>query len=152
MLWLPAPCCLSRTWVGGLSLLPSRSKMCWLAFHKYDVGIPFNILEFLFVFVLLLAGVSHQKHLLWPFKKLNFPCHHLCFWISLWSGEIYRDPESEALKITGDLRIWWTWKHNLHYAIEAMNDIGVKFYSSFATLSRWHRKFACHRYDFCKVP
>jgi hypothetical protein len=55
---------------------------------------------------------------------------------------MYRDPESEALKITGDLRIWWTWKHNLHYAIEAMNDIGVKFYSSFATLSRWHRKFA----------
>ena len=32
-----------------------------------------------------------------------------------------------------------------HFAIEAMHNVGVAFYSSFATLSRWHQKFACHR-------
>ncbi|KAI2506094.1 hypothetical protein MHU86_8325 [Fragilaria crotonensis] len=57
-----------------------------------------------------------------------------------------------VLNVTGDLRIQWTWKRCLNYAIEAMNDIGVEFYSSFSTLSRWHRKFARHRYYFYKVP
>ena len=40
----------------------------------------------------------------------------------------------------------------LHHVIKAMNDVGVKFYPSFATLSRWHRKFACHWYFFYKAP
>lgn len=29
---------------------------------------------------------------------------------------------------------------------------GVEFYSSFATLSRWHQKFARHKCYFCKAP
>jgi hypothetical protein len=33
-----------------------------------------------------------------------------------------------------------------------MNDVGVEFYSSFSTLSRWLRKYACYRYYFYKVP
>jgi hypothetical protein len=56
-----------------------------------------------------------------------------------------------VLNVTGDLRSQWTWKR-LHFAIEAMNDVGVEFYSNFSTLSRWHRKFARHRYYFYKVP
>ena len=56
------------------------------------------------------------------------------------------------LNVTGELRGQWTWKRCLGFAIEAMNDVGVAFYSSFSTLSRWHRKFACHRYYFYKVP
>ncbi len=60
--------------------------------------------------------------------------------------------EQFVLNVTRDLRIQWTWKRCLNFAIEAMNDVGVEFYSSFATLSRWHRKFACHMYYFCKVP
>jgi hypothetical protein len=57
-----------------------------------------------------------------------------------------------VLNVTGDLRTQWTWKQCLQYAIEAMNDVGVEFYSSFATLSRWHRKFARHRFYFYKAP
>ena len=57
-----------------------------------------------------------------------------------------------VLNVTGDLRMQWTWKRCLQFSIKAMNDVGVEFYSSFATLSRWHRKFARHRYYFYKVP
>ena len=57
-----------------------------------------------------------------------------------------------VLNVTGDLRTQWTWKRCLEYSIEAMNDVGVEFYSSFSTLSRWHRKFARHRHYFYKSP
>lgn len=56
------------------------------------------------------------------------------------------------LNVTGDLRSQWTWKRCLRHSIEAMNDVGVEYYSSFATLARWHRKFARHRYFFYKAP
>ena len=46
-----------------------------------------------------------------------------------------------VLNATRGLRIQWTWKCCLNYAIGNMNNVGVEFYSSFATLSRWHRKF-----------
>ena len=57
-----------------------------------------------------------------------------------------------VLNVTGDLRSQWTWKRCLCHSIEAMNDVGVEYYSSFATLARWHRKFARHRYYFYKAP
>ena len=57
-----------------------------------------------------------------------------------------------VLTITGDLRTQWTLKRCLQCAIEAMNDVGVEFYTSFAMLSRWHRKFTRHRFYFCKAP
>jgi hypothetical protein len=44
-----------------------------------------------------------------------------------------------VLNVTGDLRIQLSWKRCLQYAIEAMNDVGVEFYSSYATLAGWHR-------------
>ena len=57
-----------------------------------------------------------------------------------------------VLNVTGNLRTQWTWKRCLHHAIEAMNDVGVEYYSSFATLAQWHRKLARHRYYFYKAP
>ncbi|KAI2493985.1 hypothetical protein MHU86_20559 [Fragilaria crotonensis] len=57
-----------------------------------------------------------------------------------------------VLNVTGDISTQWTWKRCLQYAIEEMNDVGVEFYSSFATLSRWHRKLARNRYYFYKAP
>jgi hypothetical protein len=47
-----------------------------------------------------------------------------------------------VLNVTGNMKTQWTWKHCLQYAIKVMNDVGIEFYSSFATLSRWHRKLA----------
>ena len=57
-----------------------------------------------------------------------------------------------VLNVTGDLRTQWTWKRCLLHAIEAMNDVGVKYYSSFTTLAQWHRKFARNRSYFYKAP
>jgi hypothetical protein len=57
-----------------------------------------------------------------------------------------------VLNVTGDLRTQWTWKRCLLHAIEAMNDVGVEYYSSFATLAQWHRKFARNRSYFYKAP
>ena len=57
-----------------------------------------------------------------------------------------------VVNITGNMRTQWTWKRCLKFSIEAMNDVREEFYSSFATLSRWHRKFARHRYYFYKCP
>ena len=57
-----------------------------------------------------------------------------------------------VLNVTGDLRTQWTWKKCLRYSIEAMNDVGIEFYSSFKTLARWHRKFARHKDYFYKAP
>ncbi|KAI2512867.1 hypothetical protein MHU86_1413 [Fragilaria crotonensis] len=57
-----------------------------------------------------------------------------------------------VLNVTGDLRTQWTWKRCLQYAIQAMNDVGIEFYSSFSTLARWHRKFARNRFFFYKAP
>ena len=57
-----------------------------------------------------------------------------------------------VLNVTGDLRTQWTWKQCLCHSIEAMNDVGVEYYSCFRTLARWHRKFARHRHYFYKAP
>ena len=57
-----------------------------------------------------------------------------------------------VLNVTGNLRTQWTWKKCLRYSIEAMNDVGIEFYSSFKTLARWHRKFARHKDYFYKAP
>jgi hypothetical protein len=57
-----------------------------------------------------------------------------------------------VLNMSGDLRTQWTWKRCLLFAIEAMNDIGVEYYSNYRTLARWHRKQAKHRRFFCKTP
>jgi hypothetical protein len=37
-------------------------------------------------------------------------------------------------------------------AIEAMNNVGVEYYSNFETLRMWHRKFARNRFFFDKTP
>jgi hypothetical protein len=37
--------------------------------------------------------------------------------------------------VTGDMQTQWSWKSCLMYAIRAMNDVGIEFYSSFATLA-----------------
>ena len=55
-----------------------------------------------------------------------------------------------VLNVTDDLKTQWTWKRCLNFAIERMNDVGVECYSSFATLSRWHRKLAGNRFFFTK--
>jgi hypothetical protein len=34
------------------------------------------------------------------------------------------------LNVTEDLRSQWTWKGCLHFAIEAMNDVGVEFFQA----------------------
>ena len=57
-----------------------------------------------------------------------------------------------VLHVTGNLRTQWTWKRCLRYSIEAMNDVGIEFYSCFKTLARWHRKFARHKDYFYKAP
>ena len=53
-----------------------------------------------------------------------------------------------VLNVTGNMKTQWTWKRCLQFAINAMNDVGVDFYSSFSTLARWHRKFALNRFFF----
>ena len=57
-----------------------------------------------------------------------------------------------VLNETDNLKTQWTWKQCLNFAIERMNNVGVKCYSSFATLSRWHRKFARNHFFFYKAP
>ena len=57
-----------------------------------------------------------------------------------------------VLNVTDNLKTQWTWKQCLNWAIEAMNDVGVEFYSSCVTLRKWHRKFARHRFYFYKAP
>ncbi len=57
-----------------------------------------------------------------------------------------------AWHVTGDMQTQWTWKRSLQYAIKVMNDVGVEFYSSFSTLSRWHRKLAWNGYFFYNSP
>ena len=54
--------------------------------------------------------------------------------------------------VTGDMQTQWTWKQCLMYAIRAMNDVGIEFYSNFATLARWHRKLAQNRVFFLQCP
>lgn len=51
-----------------------------------------------------------------------------------------------VLSVTGNLQTQWTWKRCLQYAIKAMNNEGIEFYSSFATLACWHRKLAQNRF------
>jgi hypothetical protein len=51
-----------------------------------------------------------------------------------------------VLNVTDNLKTQWTWKNCLKFAIEAMNDVGVEYYSNFETLRLWHRKFARNRY------
>ena len=57
-----------------------------------------------------------------------------------------------VLNVTNNLKTQWTWKQCLNWAIEAMNDVGVEFYSTCVTLRKWHRKFARHRFYFYKAP
>lgn len=60
-----------------------------------------------------------------------------------------------VVDVTGNLRTqqWPWWKRCLQHAIvAAMNDVGVKYYSSFATLAKWHRKLVCHRHYFYNAP
>ena len=40
---------------------------------------------------------------------------------------------------TGDGSRRWTWQLCLEHAIQSMNDIGIKTYSNWRTLARWHR-------------
>jgi hypothetical protein len=54
--------------------------------------------------------------------------------------------EFVLLNVTDNLKTQWTWKKWLKFAIEAMNDGAVEYYSNFETLSLWHRKFARNRY------
>jgi hypothetical protein len=54
--------------------------------------------------------------------------------------------------VTGDMQTQWSWKSCLMYAIRAMNDVGIEFYSSFATLAHWHRKLARNRHFFYSAP
>jgi hypothetical protein len=57
-----------------------------------------------------------------------------------------------VLNVTNNLKTQWTWRRCLNWAIEEMNDVGVKYYSSCATLQKWHRKFARHRFYFYNAP
>jgi hypothetical protein len=57
-----------------------------------------------------------------------------------------------VLNVTDNLKTQWTWKRCLKFAIEAMNDVGVEYYSNFETLRLWHRKFARNRYFYYKTP
>jgi alpha-amylase/alpha-mannosidase (GH57 family) len=56
-----------------------------------------------------------------------------------------------VLNVTDYLKTQWTWKKCLKFAIEAMNDVGVEYYSNFETQRLWHRKFARNRYFYCKT-
>jgi len=57
-----------------------------------------------------------------------------------------------VLNVTDNLKTQWTWKKCLQFAIEAMNDVGVEYYSNFETLRIWHRKLARNRYFYYKTP
>ena len=57
-----------------------------------------------------------------------------------------------VLNATDNLKTQWTWKKCLQFAIEAMNDVGVEYYSNFETLRLWHRKLARNRYFYYKTP
>ncbi len=57
-----------------------------------------------------------------------------------------------VLNVTNNLKTQWTWRRCLNWAIEAMNDVGVEYYSSCVTLQKWHRKIARHRFYFYKAP
>ena len=57
-----------------------------------------------------------------------------------------------ALNVTDNLKTQWTWKKCLKFAIEAMNDVGVEYYSNFETLRLWRRKFARNRHFYYKTP
>jgi hypothetical protein len=54
--------------------------------------------------------------------------------------------------VTGDMRTHWSWKDCLIYAIRAMNDVGIEFFSSFANLAHWRRKLAQNRIFFYNAP
>jgi hypothetical protein len=56
-----------------------------------------------------------------------------------------------VLHVTDNLKTQWTWTRCLRQAIATLNDVGIEYYSSFETLARWHRKFACNRYFFNKA-
>ena len=57
-----------------------------------------------------------------------------------------------VLNVTDNLKTQWTWKKCLQFAIEAMNDVGVEYYSNFETLRIWHMKLARNRYFYYKTP
>jgi hypothetical protein len=57
-----------------------------------------------------------------------------------------------VLNVNDNLKTQWTWKKCLKFAIEAMNNVGVEYYSNFGTLRLWHRKFARNCYFYYKTP
>lgn len=57
-----------------------------------------------------------------------------------------------VLNGTDNLKTQWMWKMYLKFAIEAMNNFGVEYYSNFETLRLWHRKSAQNCYFYYKTP
>ncbi len=74
------------------------------------------------------------------------------FSLRFWSMYLAIALKHFVANVTGDMRTQWSWKRCLMYAIRAMNDVGIEFYSSFATLTHWHRKLAWNRNFFYSAP